>query len=138
MDPLTTEPLGDSEDELADRFNCSVDFAGGTSSEHNSPKSASTRECSPSASATEMADETLYTREEHFLQDNGDIAVHTRSKPIKCPSRSSTSRPAIRTSERHKKSVQVQCEGKKFKSANKPVKKEKQPVSNLYFFENDT
>lgn len=120
MDPLTTEPLGDSGED----FDCSVEPTGGTSSDHNSPKSSSTLECSPYASAVEIAD-TVYTREEHFLSDNGDISTHSNTKPILLPNRST----GFRLSDGHKKSVQMQFEGRKVKSSFKSsMKKEKQPV----------
>ncbi|VDL46189.1 unnamed protein product [Hymenolepis diminuta] len=119
MDPLTTEPLGDSEED----FDCPGDPIGGTSSDHNSPKSSSTRECSPYASAVEIAD-NIYTREEHFLSDNGDISIHSNTKPIRLPGRAT----GFRLSDGHKKSVQMQFDGRKFKSAVKSsVKKDKQP-----------
>ena len=120
MDPLVTEPLGDSDEEL----DCSTDVVGGVSSEHNSPKSSSTRDCSPFGSAVEIEDNT-YTREEHFLSDNGDISVHTGAKPIRLTSRA----PGFRLNDGHKKSVQMQFEGRKVKSAAKAsIKKEKQAV----------
>ncbi|VDO15072.1 unnamed protein product [Rodentolepis nana] len=119
MDPLTTEPLGDSEED----FDCPSDPTRGISSDHNSPKSSSTRECSPYASAVEIAD-NICTREEHFLNDNGDISIHSNTKPIRLPNRTT----GFRLSDGHKKSVQMQFEGRKFKSAVKSsVKKDKQP-----------
>lgn len=123
MDPLTTEPLGDSEEEHIEEFDCSADVAGGTSSEHNSPKS-STHECSPYASAVEIGD-NVYRREERYLGDNGDMSVHSNTKPIRFSGRVA----GFRLSDGHKKSVQMQFEGRKFKSATKSyLKKEKQPV----------
>ncbi|VDD83499.1 unnamed protein product [Mesocestoides corti] len=113
-----------SEEEQLGEFDCLADLAGGVSSDHNSPKSSSTRECSPFASAVEIAEECMYTREEHFMSDNGDISVHSSSKPIRLPCRAS----GFRLSDGHKKSVQMQFEGRKFKSAAKSnAKKEKPP-----------
>lgn len=125
MDPLATEPLGDSDDETLEPFDCSGDLG---ASEHNSPKSPSTREGSPSASAIDLIEDALYTKEEHFIHDNGDISIHSSSKPIKFRTRSSVIRPV----ERHKKTVHVQCEGKKYKSTSKSNKKEKPPVCFFY------
>ena len=124
MDPLATEPIGDSDDEHDEDLECSADMVGGASSEHNSPKSSSTRDCSPLGSTVEMAD-SAFTREEHFLSDNGDTSVHSCAKPIRLPSRAT----GFRLSDGHKKSVQMQFDGRKIKPAVKTsIKKEKQPV----------